>query len=344
MKKRVMGKARIVKVARKKRHQFEVLGGGAAAASALLVISIFLVSSMDSVLVRSQQYASVFAAVLTDLANTDRTQNALGKLAINEKLVQAAQMKANDMAAHSYFSHTSPTGVDPWHWFKEAGYNYKYAGENLAIDFSDSEDVNAGWMNSPTHRANILDQHFTEVGIATAEGFYQGRPTTFVVQEFGAPPASSAKTTAGTKTAVIQKVPQNPTQPATVIAGAPARVLGEADSNPTEPAPITATAPAESASVSPVTKNYASPILHAVAAPRSTLFNLYSFFGALLIIGLAFVTGFEVHVRHLRKAIAAGGLFALMLALFIIANLYVFPEPILPDSNQVASAVNGSTR
>ena len=334
----------MVTAARKKRHQFEVLGAGAVAASALLVVSIFLVYSVDTVLIRSQQYASVLAAVLTDLANGDRSQNRLGNLAINQKLVQAAQLKANDMAAKSYFAHVSPMGVDPWHWFKEAKYDYKYAGENLAIDFSDSEDVNSAWMNSPTHRANILDQHFTEVGIATAEGFYQGHPTTFVVQEFGMPLAKSA-TSQITKTTPTPEVPQNPTQPATAIAGTPSRVLGESDKAVSPPTPKAATKKAAivsgpatlGAAVEATNQNYASTWDHAVSSPRATLFKIYFFLGAFLLIGLAFFTGFEIHIRHTKKAIAAGSLFALMLALFIVGNIYIFPTPLLPDTNQVAS-------
>lgn len=91
------------------------------------------------------------------------------------------------MAEKSYFAHTSSDGVTPWHWFQEVDYPYLYAGENLAIHFTDSEDVIDAWMNSPTHRANILNTRFTEMGIATAQGSYQGRATIFVVQLFGTP-------------------------------------------------------------------------------------------------------------------------------------------------------------
>jgi hypothetical protein len=98
-------------------------------------------------------------------------------------------MKANDMAAKSYFAHTSPEGLTPWYWFKKAGYVFSYAGENLAVNFRETQDVENALLASPTHRANILDPHFTEIGIATAEGIYKGNTATFVVESFGKPKA-----------------------------------------------------------------------------------------------------------------------------------------------------------
>src|SRR4029079_16600268 len=118
---------------------------------------------------RSPETAAVISAVLVDLANGDRAQHGYGTLTLNSTHVAAAQAKANDMAAKGYFAHVSPDGTDPWHWFKEAGYQFDYAGENLAVNFVDSGDVNDAWMNSPTHRDNILNPHYTEIGIATAE-------------------------------------------------------------------------------------------------------------------------------------------------------------------------------
>ena len=58
------------------------------------------------------------------------------------------------------------------------------------MNFSDSQDVTNAWMNSPEHRANILSGDFTQIGIATAAGIYEGHETTYVVEEFGAPSAA----------------------------------------------------------------------------------------------------------------------------------------------------------
>ncbi|MEN9341957.1 MAG: hypothetical protein RIQ54_213 [Candidatus Parcubacteria bacterium] len=125
--------------------------------------------------------------VLVELTNRDRVHAAAMPLAINEKLVEAARLKANDMAQNGYFAHTSPAGITPWHWLSLAGYNYATAGENLAVNFINSTDVQDAWMKSPSHRANIINSEFTEIGVATAVGTYEGREAVFVVQFFGNP-------------------------------------------------------------------------------------------------------------------------------------------------------------
>jgi uncharacterized protein YkwD len=120
------------------------------------------------------------------LMNADRGTN-LGHLTVSPTLERIAQMKANDMAEKGYFTHTSPEGKTPWYWFQQAGYKYFIAGENVAVFLSDPEKIEQAWMNSPTHRANILNPFFTEVGVATARGKYLGQETLFVVQMFGKP-------------------------------------------------------------------------------------------------------------------------------------------------------------
>lgn len=132
----------------------------------------------------------------------------------NDLLSAAAQLKANDMAAKGYFAHVSPDGKTPWYWIDKVGYSYDYAGENLAVNFIDSADVSNAWMASPTHRANILNPVFKEVGTATAVGTYKGRNAIFVVQLFGTP--------TGKVTAVKPSIGN---QTADVLAGATSPVL-----------------------------------------------------------------------------------------------------------------------
>lgn len=314
---------KFAKVSKKTKRDFELLGLTSVAVTGALVISIFFASSLDSVLIRSKQYASVLAAVLVDMANQDRSENRLHGLRINPVLTKAAQLKADDMAAKSYFAHTSPEGVDPWHWFDEAGYKFSYAGENLAVDFNDSSAVNAAWMNSPAHRANLLDQHYTEIGIAVSQGFYQGRPTTFVVQEFGTP-APEKESSPPETTRIAER--KKPSVPATAIATT-ARVLGE--SAETKPA-----AQQEQVLASPT-------IVQKVAAsPKRTLQYAYYILASLVLIALAVAAGFEFHVRHIKKAMAASALVALMAGLFYISDRFVFPAPSVPESTMSASAVS----
>lgn len=132
-------------------------------------------------------YAAIFPKVLVELANVDRHTSSIPLLTVNPTLEETARRKALDMASRGYFAHVSPDGKNPWYWFSETGYRFSYAGENLAVNFTDSIDVERAWMNSPGHRANILNGNFTEIGIATARGIYQGRDTIFVVQMFGKP-------------------------------------------------------------------------------------------------------------------------------------------------------------
>lgn len=120
------------------------------------------------------------------LVNKSRKAEGLGILSSNYKLIQAAQMKAEDMFNNNYFAHTSPDGVTPWHWFDVCNYEYKYAGENLAINFNDAESQHDAWMKSSTHRKNILNPAYQEIGVAVKKGTIDGHSATITVQEFGA--------------------------------------------------------------------------------------------------------------------------------------------------------------
>lgn len=155
------------------------------------------------VLGKSGMLAAIIANVLVDETNNARLTEGVPALTIDSLLVRAATMKAEDMARAGYFAHTSPTGVTPWHWFDEVGYRYLRAGENLAVNFVDSDDVVHAWLNSPKHRENIENGKYTEIGIGTAQGIYQGKETTFIVQLFGLPAKAAAAEVVGS-TAIAQ--------------------------------------------------------------------------------------------------------------------------------------------
>ncbi|OGE83651.1 MAG: hypothetical protein A3B10_04310 [Candidatus Doudnabacteria bacterium RIFCSPLOWO2_01_FULL_44_21] len=115
------------------------------------------------------------------LVNQDRIMRGLPKLTENPTLTLAAYAKANDMIKANYFAHSSPAGVDPWYWLSVLGYEFTYAGENLATGFNSASDLENNWMASPTHRANILSPFYQEVGLAI---IYKNN-TNLVVQFFG---------------------------------------------------------------------------------------------------------------------------------------------------------------
>lgn len=106
---------------------------------------------------------------LERLTNEQREANDLPTLATSELLRQSACHKAADMVKHDYFAHVAPDGTEPWHYFREAGYTYRFAGENLARNFTDEAALVQAWMESPTHRDNVLGD-FEEQGICSVEG------------------------------------------------------------------------------------------------------------------------------------------------------------------------------
>lgn len=128
---------------------------------------------------------------LYQLTNELRQKNNLPTLSLNSTLSLAAQRKAENMFSENYWSHYSPGGKTPWDFILGAGYKYEYAGENLAKNFLFSNGVVDAWMNSATHRDNLLKKEYTEVGYAIVNGILNGEQTTLVVQNFGKPMANS---------------------------------------------------------------------------------------------------------------------------------------------------------
>lgn len=109
----------------------------------------------------------------------------------NAKLNASALAKANDMFKNQYFEHVSPSGVGPGELVKAYGYDYIVTGENLILgNFKDEKEVVQLWMDSPGHRANILNSRFTEIGVAIIKGTYKGQTVWIGVQEFGLPLSS----------------------------------------------------------------------------------------------------------------------------------------------------------
>jgi hypothetical protein len=121
--------------------------------------------------------------------NLQRQQNGqLPVLVENEILNKVAIAKANDMFVKQYFEHISPDGLGPGELAQKYGYNYILEGENLILgNFESEKEVVQNWMNSPGHRANILNNRYTQIGVAIIKGFYKGQQAWIGVQEFGLP-------------------------------------------------------------------------------------------------------------------------------------------------------------
>lgn len=124
---------------------------------------------------------------LLELTNQERQKSGLSPLQYNDKLAEAAKKKAENMFEHNYWAHYGPSGETPWEFILGSGYQYEFAGENLAKNFLFSEGVVSAWMDSPTHRENIMRSEYTDVGFAVVNGILNGEETTLVVQMFGKP-------------------------------------------------------------------------------------------------------------------------------------------------------------
>ena len=169
-------------------------------ASLSVVVAFFLVSqfSLNFFTLTSPSVLGFASNIkpeqVIELTNQKRLESGLEPLELDETLNEVAQKKAGDMFAFDYWAHTSPSGRDPWSFFQEAGYKYIYAGENLARDFMNSESVVGAWMNSPTHKDNILNSKYKETGLAVVNGTLNGVETTLVVQVFGTPTPAPSQT------------------------------------------------------------------------------------------------------------------------------------------------------
>ncbi len=158
----------------------------------------FFVLARPSVLGYS---ANISPEKIIELTNIERAKSNAGALRENRLLSEAARQKAADMFAFNYWAHISPSGRTPWAFFTDVDYKYQYAGENLARDFSDPESVIKAWLNSPSHRENLVNQKYQEIGVAVVDGTLQGVETTLVVQLFGTPYGAIAPKSSPPKTA-----------------------------------------------------------------------------------------------------------------------------------------------
>jgi uncharacterized protein YkwD len=184
--------------------------------------------------------------------NAQRAANGLGALAINSLLNQAAQNKANDMVTRDYWSHNTPDGQTPWTFVVAVGYSYQTAGENLAYGFTSASDALTGWMNSPGHRANILNTSFSQVGFGVANSpNYQGNgPQTVVVAMYalpvgGTPPGPLAPAPAAAPAPVPAPAPAPAPSPAPAPTPAAPKPVAKTTPTPTQSVPTPPATPAE---------------------------------------------------------------------------------------------------
>jgi len=287
---------------------------------AVLIFEAGFLLQTKFIFLKTDFLASVLPGALIALTNQDRAAHGVPQVTENPLLSTAAQAAAEDMAAKGYFAHVSPEGRTPWSWLDQVGYYYSYAGENLAVNFTDSENVQTAWMASPTHRANIVKPQYTEVGFGTATGNYEGRETTFVVEFFATP---SARKSAPAAVAVVRPSSNTVT---VSTPPAPAQVLGSetAAIAPIEP-PVQAAAPARE-----------SWLASLLASPVNTILAIFSIL--LAVIAISFMLSVLVRGRVQHPSVIFGGAFLLIFVTGAMAASAWFAGSIeLPADSQSAS-------
>jgi uncharacterized protein YkwD len=152
-----------------------------------LILSHFAFGvAFDSATVTAQVVQNLNKQII-EVTNSKRLEKKLPQLKENKLLSLAAESRAKDMFDNNYWDHVSPDGREPWDFIKSVGYEYSYAGENLAKGFSEANNTVNAWMSSPTHRDNLLNSNYEEIGVAVYSGRLNGRNTTIIVQLFASP-------------------------------------------------------------------------------------------------------------------------------------------------------------
>lgn len=136
---------------------------------------------------KAASFSSTPADQIVTLTNQIRKEYNLPPLKLSYYLTKSAETKAQDIFTNQYFSHLSPQGKTPWDLLEQENYIYRAAGENLAADFNTPQEAISAWLSSASHRSNLLDPNYQEIGVAVATGYLQHKKTTIIVQHFGSP-------------------------------------------------------------------------------------------------------------------------------------------------------------
>jgi hypothetical protein len=289
-----------------------IRGHGLAVMGALILgvqASAFAIHSAPTPLVRGGHvlaYAtgSITPVELFTLTNQQRAANGLPALRLDSRLNQSSYLKAQNMFAEDYWAHVSPSGIQPWHWFTQAGYPYTYAGENLAKDFDTAAGVMDGWMNSPGHRANVLNVNYKDVGFTVQDGTLVGGQTTLVVAHYGAtapttaPAVASAAPKPSVKSAATPASTPVPT-PTPIITPSPTPTPITPSPTPSPTHSATSTAQSQSTPGAPEPQSYS--LFRPLSLLRTLDWRTLATIGLLFILLLVYVF---THITVWRKGLA----------------------------------------
>lgn len=258
--------------------------------SSLFVIAcLLLVGSFTVNFVKSHHQsvlgvsANISSGELLSLTNQARNAAGLSSLNLDSQLSQAAAGKAQDMFTNNYWAHISPSGTTPWDFIRGAGYNYEFAGENLARGYSTANDAMSAWIASPEHKANIMSPNYSDVGFAVAEGTLTGDSgTILIVEEFG-------------RKASSQPVVQNPVPVQQAAAATLPTSVPQQQAVLASPTPIPSVTPSPSTFVIPVphvdtlTQVTAKPLIDSKKTTKTLAVLLLGILIFVLVLDMIFV-------------------------------------------------------
>lgn len=292
------------------------------ALASLLIALQLLIRSFPAIGIRILGYASnIPPEKIVELTNAKRTAAGLPALTYNSSLAVAAKAKGEHMLANDYWAHTAPDGTEPWKFFANVGYKYKYAGENLARDFSNPDSAMDAWMASPSHKENILSSRYREIGVAVVEGDLAGSDTTIIVQLFGSPTSTEQVPVAKAfNESTPTPAPTKPPQQLVLVTAAPTAIPTVM---PTAlPTTILTPTPTESGQLTNATTEPQSP-LGTLISPFDTTKSV-SLLAILVVIAVMIIDGVVVYKKKIPRltgrTIAHLAFLATILAIALISR------------------------
>ena len=265
------------------------------------------------------QLAVIISSNMISLVNESREEAGLEPLVENALLNQFAQAKGEDMISRDYFAHDTPEGKRPWQWIDRFEYDYVYAGENLAMDFTEAELVHEAFMKSPFHRKNILNSKYKEVGTAVLHGELGGHETILLVEFFGTQRADlSTLVSAQPAEAAVVK-PESITAPSEL---APSEdIAGEETYQPSDRLPEAGGAEINNEGIIVVaTDNKNSSLVNLVIEYSNIFFIAFLIF---LIISLALNIFIKINIQHASVILQSVVVIALILAMILVKFNFV---------------------
>ncbi len=110
--------------------------------------------------------ANLEAEAIYLLINAHRKDQKLAPLEINPQLEKSAQLKLADMITNKYYRHADEANTEPWHFFRQSGYSFTSAGENLSFNLNTPWQVTSNWIQSTTHNEQLLNETYKHMGLA----------------------------------------------------------------------------------------------------------------------------------------------------------------------------------